>query len=434
VYPKAKLYMAIIGLISVLPATWMPTTLTRPSQISYWILYLLTYIPICWVPYYASGVGLLRLFILHVLLLGAFAVVGAMYHLPRLTIPRPQLTWAQYGVFVGAVFGVLFVYVMSIFGFKIRLLSFYEIYSVRDEFKQALESAALAGYAVPWLGNVMHPLLVSLGITKNRLSLLGLGVFGQLYIYSLTGMKTMLLSVVMFVAIYVAVRKEGRQFGALMAWGGVSILVAAIIADVTTGITFIPYIAVGRLIITPGMLTGYYYEFFYHNEKVTMSDGLLSSIANYPYELPPDQIIGAIYRGNPAVNANANIWADAFANFGLVGVCVIAVLLGALFWVFDSLARGRNWKVAVLILGIPSIFLSNTALETSILTHGIGLVLLLLYLMPAESGGAAKQAVATGAKEEGGTPEENAPPPQQEPSQQEASQQGPSQHEESGGG
>jgi len=258
VYDKKYYYSIFIFLFSVVPSLWMPIKVNRPSQIVYWILYILTYIPIFWVVYYSLDTQASSLVWLHSTLFIAFGIIYLFYYLPHLNIPRPHLTWKQYGLCVGLLAFALLAYVVSTFGFRLRLLSFYEVYGVRSELKQTLASASLAAYAIPWLGNVIHPLLMSLGITKRRPFLFILGIIGQLYIYSITGYKSIILSLALFFAILIALWRDGRYLGLLTAWGTVGLVGTAILASFVTNIPLIPYLSVGRLIITPGMLTGYY--------------------------------------------------------------------------------------------------------------------------------------------------------------------------------
>jgi len=386
-YGKPILYKGLAMAFALVPSLWVPLQLQRPSQIIYWFLYLLVYIPTMVVPLYALRMEPIQLAQLHIAVFAAFLVLYLFMLLPIARLPRLRLSWAQYGLIVGAIGLGLASYITSVFGFEIRLLSFLDVYAVREEYKETVAVAAgLTGYAVAWLGNAVNPLLMALGLVYKRYLVFALGLLGQAFIYSITGYKSIALSVALFIALLIVTRKNGKQFGVLMAWGATGMVGIASVLGMATGIKLITYLTVGRLIVTPGMLTGYYFDFFSTHPKVTMSDGVLSAISTYPYEMAPDRVIGSVYRGDPEVHANANIWADAFANFGLTGILVFTCFLGIYMWLLDSAAHGRNRRVATLIVGVPAITLSNTALETSLLTHGIALVLILVYLMPRDRG------------------------------------------------
>ncbi len=82
------------------------------------------------------------------------------------------------------------------------------------------------------------------------------------------------------------------------------------------------------------------------------------------------------------MESNANLWADAYANFGYIGIIVFSLLLAFVLWLYDSMAFGCDKRLAALVIGLPAFALANTGLLTTLLTNGIGLVMLLVYLMP----------------------------------------------------
>jgi hypothetical protein len=82
------------------------------------------------------------------------------------------------------------------------------------------------------------------------------------------------------------------------------------------------------------------------------------------------------------MNCNTGVVADAFMNFGFAGLFLWALLLALLLKLFDMSTEGKDMKVAVGGIAIPAISLTNSALLTNLLTHGLLLSLLLLYLLP----------------------------------------------------
>jgi uncharacterized membrane protein YgaE (UPF0421/DUF939 family) len=94
-------------------------------------------------------------------------------------------------------------------------------------------------------------------------------------------------------------------------------------------------------------------------------------------------LIGARYFHSASNDANVNIWADGYANFGYAGILCFTLLLAILLWLYDSIAASsRNTRVAALAIGLPAFALANGGLLTSLLTNGVALAMLLIYLMP----------------------------------------------------
>ena len=116
-----------------------------------------------------------------------------------------------------------------------------------------------------------------------------------------------------------------------------------------------------------------------------LSHSILGRFLEYPYEAPPPELIGAEHFGTYEARANGNLWADAFANFGAAGMLGFSAVLAVFLWIYDCAARGSDYYVALALLAMPAISLSNSAMLTSILTHGLGLGLVLLLLLPSEN-------------------------------------------------
>jgi hypothetical protein len=95
---------------------------------------------------------------------------------------------------------------------------------------------------------------------------------------------------------------------------------------------------------------------------------------------PPQQIAIAAYHssGDP----NANIWADAYANFGYAGVVGFTLILAAFLWFYDRVAQNVDRRAAVVLLVVSALTLANSALLTCLLTHGMMLALLVITQWP----------------------------------------------------
>ena len=82
-------------------------------------------------------------------------------------------------------------------------------------------------------------------------------------------------------------------------------------------------------------------------------------------------LIGRVYL-HFVVDANANIWVDSMANFGLLGATLFTILLAIVLFILHSAAVGRDLAVIGSVLGLSGLALANGPLLTSLLTAGIG--------------------------------------------------------------
>src|SRR5699024_8108593 len=100
------------------------------------------------------------------------------------------------------------------------------------------------------------------------------------------------------------------------------------------------------------------------------SHSFLSSIFDNPYNIVPIELVSTNYFGKD-FNPNVGIWGDAYLNFGFLGVFLFSLILGIVLILFDSISDKSITLLSMSIIVIPSMSLVNSALFTSLLTHGI---------------------------------------------------------------
>jgi TM2 domain-containing membrane protein YozV len=135
--------------------------------------------------------------------------------------------------------------------------------------------------------------------------------------------------------------------------------------------------------MTHGVLTGLYLDYFSQNELYYLSHGVFSDFVKSSYNFAPANQIGYIFFGNHKMSANANIWADAYANFGFIGVIVFSIILLFYLWILDNSAVNKKQPI-IFALASTTYVLTDTALLTSFLTHGLLILLVTVILMPTE--------------------------------------------------
>jgi hypothetical protein len=139
-----------------------------------------------------------------------------------------------------------------------------------------------------------------------------------------------------------------------------------------------------RVIMVPGLLTGFYYDFFSTNPKVMLLHSVFSWAGTYPYPVRYPVLIAEYYLNTVDGFANANFLADAYANFGIPGMFAFSLLLGMVLWVLDSLCEGMDLRYAASLSILAFFTLANSALLTGLLSFGILFLLLVLWLHPPE--------------------------------------------------
>lgn len=373
--------------IASAPALWLPLRLSRPSQLLYWILYAVAFVPSVLVPFYALSSPILVVLTFALALLLAFASFAIIYVLPHLRIVRIPITpwafWLGVALLTMAAGGQI----VAAFGLPTALPALSDIYEVREEYAAGLEAGGRrVGLAITWLVNVVGPLLIAVGLVRQRWLVLALGILIELTVFATTGFKSSLLAPVAIVLLYLAIRFGARAFGALVGLGMSVLILASVLLDAVFQQLYLVSWLVRRFLVTPGLAAGRFYEFFSENRFAYLGHSILEGVVDRPYSLTPPYLIGNAYEGR-MFSANANIWADGFANFGIPGMLVASLILAAVAYLFDSLVHGRKPReklIVALLLILPGITFSNSALLTSLVTHGVLMVLVVVLTMPAE--------------------------------------------------
>jgi hypothetical protein len=225
-----------------------------------------------------------------------------------------------------------------------------------------------------------------LGLRSHRYGMLAGGLALELLVYSTTGYKSAVLSFLLVVPLLVLLARRFRgAFGVSLPAAGAILVLGSVAWDQISGTILASFLFIHRAIALPGQLVADYYDFFSNHRQFELTQSIFAFLGPTPFDLPPPRLIGAVYFNAPSEDANANLWADAFANFGLAGVIIFTITLGLVFIFLDNAATGRDLRVTGPIAGLMAIVLSNSALLTTILTHGLAFAIVLIYIMPQEA-------------------------------------------------
>jgi hypothetical protein len=374
----------IVTAVAALPAAWLPISARRPSFIVLWLLYLVGYVPAIVVPLFIEG-DLATVLRFDLALVGSMAILSLIVRLPAVSIGVPHLSLTAFTRLM-LVLGLLsLAYIAATFGIQ-PPPSLSSVYTRRAEFDTAVGGAAAGGYVIPWAANAINPILMALGMVRKRAAPLVLGIAGQLLIYSATGFKSVLFSIALVPLVYVAVSIARRSFGLLATVAAPVILLLAVAGNSLTG--GVALSLARRVFTTPGQLTWYYFDYFSVHQPYQLSHRFLGWLFPSQYSVEPAALIGSVYFPQSNPSANANLWADAFANFGLGGIVGFSLLFGLVLLVVDGLGLRRDARIVGPLLAISGLNLASSALFTNLLTFGLGLSCLLIALMPPTSTGA----------------------------------------------
>lgn len=391
--PPPLNYLLLAWILSVLPSVWMPIALTRASQLAYWVLYLMVIVPSIFVPLYVRLNEPSEVAMLMLALFAGFAIVGTSYWLPLLPFRQISISRRAFWNLVFGVAAALALAIILIFRGNLRLVSFGNEDVLRWGANQIGGGAySLAAYCSMLLSGAICPLLLGWGVFYRRIWLFILGAAGQVLVYAAYGLKGAVLCTLFIPTMYLVIKGKASNFSIKWVWsvalmvGGLSL--GSLIAGEESGTLFhsIIGLVLMRTFVVPGLNTAQYFDFFQHNPHTWFSHIRgLSLFVHYPYTQPIGMEVGYTYYGTFYIDASSHFWAsDGLAGMGLPGVLLISAVCAIVFWVVDSAVRHHDTRLVALLISYEAITLANSGLFTTILSGGLALITLFIYIAPPE--------------------------------------------------
>ncbi len=381
--PVGDWTVPMVLVLAILPSAWLPTRIHRPSQVAVWLLFLLGYVPASMIPYYVLGESPDTLFPLSMALIGSMAILALGDRIPRTYwIPPIRLTPRAYALSAAVACAMGVAYVAATIGITLDLPELLEVYDTRATYGDAVDARGrLLAYAVVWSVNVAAPISIAIGLRQRRYWLAIVGVAVQMLMYGVTGFKSALFSAVLVTGLVVLLSLSMRAKPALLAFGSAALIAGIATFDHVTGGLVATSIFVRRLLEVPGLVTARYFDYFSDHSAYRLGHTFLGYWFQPPSAMTPPEVIGATYFG-PSTYANGGVWADATANFGLIGILAFSVALATIFWFLDVVADKADLATTGAVTGIFAVTLTNTSLFTTLLSHGFGPALVAFALMP----------------------------------------------------
>jgi hypothetical protein len=387
-------YLVLAWILSVTPSLWMPVKLTRPSQLAYWVLYITVFIPSMFVPLYAGLDAPKEISLLMVTLYAGFALMGSCYRMPLLRLEPARISrrvfWKGFGLTAGA----LAIWMIVVFRGHMQFLSFNNVYDLRD-IQNDVSEGKLVNYAFMLLTGACNPFLMACGLFYRRRWLFVAGVLGQLLVYSVGGTKGSILSIAFICGFYALFRIGRHPFALKLVFGTLALVGGLGLSYALAGYDPAPlewhwvalFVVLVRTFSMNGLMTAWYFNFFQSNPHTFYSHIKgVSWFVQFPYERTAALEIGSVYMGGNDADPTAHFWAiDGIGALGLPGVLLISAFCALVFWALDSAAQRHDPRLAALVICYAAYNIANISIFTSLYSGGLAILILALYLMPAET-------------------------------------------------
>ena len=241
-----------------------------------------------------------------------------------------------------------------------------EVYDTRADYKT--NASDWMTFVKTAFGAYVCPGLLAYFIAKKKKLPVFIFLILQITVYSFAKDKTYLFDLFMAIALGIMGKKiihnSKRYFNiGIFAFSGINIL--AVLGQYSN---FIFNIVTRRIMVVPSWLNYLYFEFFSQNEKLLWRQDvfIIDKLFVAPYDCSAPLLISEKYLNGLVSNPNAGLLAEAYAQFGLVGIIIYPLLIVVLLNVVNQFYKNAMPEVILMISFSLAFSLSNdTIMSTS---------------------------------------------------------------------
>jgi len=375
-YTKLNLEMNFIKaiesyLLLIILVIFFPKNKNYPSFSLYFILSIFIYIPLGSYMWLADQSSLYYIFVVI-----SFIIIAGIIKIKKINLKSNFHASLSIFNLIYIVYFIVTIYLIVIRGgIDLRAISLDEIYSLRSE----QDINGLNGYLLNWSAKVFCPFFIAFYLYKKNYLLVFLTMALQMIMFLSYGYKAYLFSIIMLVFVLSSTRKDNfeKKFSQGITY---TIIISYLMYILFSSTTLINTIAF-RLIYVPVQIQYQYFDYFNKFEKMNFSQNIIGKILNIEdnFNQPISFVISMYYQGVIS-NSNTGVFSDAFANGGFTLMLIYSILIGAIFYLIDVLTNKIPLKYTVASLSYLMFVLNDNSLLTSLLTGGLALMILLLFL------------------------------------------------------
>lgn len=383
--------IAILILISAFPVLFFDSFIKTSSAFLFLLFYLVVLGPSIPLHYVVFG-GVNWVYIFLVVSMSFTLSLFSWVRVPVLGLSnffgKAQLN------FILVVGGLLFFIFYSIFVYKgeFRLVGVNDVYSLRLEFRDNADT--VMRYLIGVVGGSLAPYAIVYGWSRRRFGFFALGMSCFFISYMVAGHKSIILSLLVMFGCLFILNKGVKTWLLITALLSVSLVIFTV--DSYVGYALLTPFSLDRMVLAPSVLNYLYYTFFSDHTFAYWGHSFLKGIVSYNYTESPAFLIGSLFF-KEGDRANANLLADGYSNFGMLGAFALLFVFVVLGLVYESLSKIFSFSERIAMF-IPQImFLSNGSPLTALLTNGLIVLYIALVLTP----NAKKSVNVKGANDEG---------------------------------
>lgn len=247
-------------------------------------------------------------------------------------------------------------------GFRIHL-SLDDVYELRSEARE-FDMPLFLRYMHSATSNII-PILIVFFISRNKKALVFALAFIGLLNFSIAGHKSTLFKIVLCLGLYFFPKLNVKKY---LPYLFIALGVIVIIEYLWLNTYFLSTIFIRRGFYTPASLDISYYDYIIERGPTYFTEGIASEIGRLS--------------GDDEKRCNNGMFSDAFMNLGLIGCIVFPFIFVYFVKICEYVTNKLNNSLRVFAAFLIVSTLGSSYFTTSMLTHGLFMLVVTLYLIP----------------------------------------------------
>lgn len=302
-------------------------------------------------------------------------------------IPRKKISTPNLGLSLFALWAVPIVVLSVVFVYW-RLSQNFSIIDLVNVYDKRLEAAAASNvftvYLLPWMANILLPLLFVFAWRRKRYLLLAFVACNYFYLFFVGGAKLYAIAPLLLLASCFYFQRSIQRSGDVK--GATTLVLCAVLLVLPAGIqAFSEQLAGGmtyiinlRTFAIQGVAVPVYIDFFSNNPFTQFTHvNFMAIFGSRAFDRPLALILNDVYQmGN---FNSAYFMGDGYSAFGFWGMIVMSVLVGSYIYLLDVLSVEYPIEVVCPLVIVFMMSFANVPFFTSLFTGG-GILLIVLFL------------------------------------------------------
>lgn len=370
----------IFSVIIVLFLGWVtPYSLNKVSDWFLFSFYILLFIPITTMYSFNQELSFFPI-VTHLL---TYFIIYFMLKMTCVKVIRVSNVLNGRKIFVYVnLFMIIYLLIWYFYTGAIKNINFdlSKVYDFRD-LNSSLTNIGFASYLNNWVYKLSSLALMGYGFLRKNMFIILFSMITQLIFFGVSAHKSVLFSGFMILGIYLYLKITNNMIF-IPLFLGFLIIMFFLFSYKEENIIY-SSIFIRRLLFVPAKLAYDYYDFFQQNTFSWWSTSIFSNFIDTPYTLGIDRAIGN-YLGTPDAYMNNGFVSSGYAQAGILGVLIYAIIVGWILKFIDYLIIHAIYPLwfGLVIVSNPLISLIlSSDLFAVILTHGLALSILFLVLL-----------------------------------------------------